>query len=90
LNGRTIPVDGWHLAAGFLIIISSIVVFIVAVAVVVIAAAIVAVADSSDLVGFLIKCLAATLLRGSYMQSVFSLALLPAFCSIVVDCGLLS
>jgi hypothetical protein len=62
LNGRTIPVDGWHLAAGFLIIISSIVVFIVAV--VVVAAAIVAVADSSDLVGFLIKCLAATLLRG--------------------------
>jgi hypothetical protein len=83
LYGRTIPVDGWHLAAGFLLLIISIVVFIVAVVVVVvvvvIAAAIVAVADSSDLVGFLIKCLAATLLRGSYMQSVLSMALLPGF-----------
>jgi hypothetical protein len=54
LNGRTVAVDGWHLADSFLIII--IVAFIVAVVVVVI----VAVADSSDLVGFLIKCLAAT------------------------------
>jgi hypothetical protein len=87
LNGRTVPVDGWHLAAGLHIIII-IVVFIVAVVVIVVVIA--AVADSSDLVGFLIKCLASTLLRRSYMRSVLSMALLPGFCSIVVDCGLLS
>jgi hypothetical protein len=51
LTGRTVPNGGWHLAAGFLVIII-IAAFIVAVVVTVI----VAVADSSDLVGFLIKC----------------------------------
>jgi hypothetical protein len=64
LNDRTVPVDGWHLADGFLAVIIIIVAFIVAVVIaVIVAAAIVAVAYSSDLVGFLIKCLATLLWR---------------------------